>query len=529
MKIHYHISIVNSSPLRTVAFLLLMLGLVLSSVHLDAKGAKPTKGKAGRTAVTKKGAKGVKGKSLSQKAAKQKGKKGKTYAASSKRGGKGKHRRVASAERSRTPKAIAHIVITDDSLITEGIIYRKLEVVHTDSSKSIVHALTCVLRNPQYNITTVKCENRADGLERLCDLVYRVDSTENKKIVAAVNGNFWRAVSNTAIGPTVVNGEVVEMLPYKNWNSCFFDLRGRPVIDTFRLRATIRTSLGKQVSVSSVNRRVMKDSIVWFNSFVGNSVPYVPQKVVERALEEASADSAAIAYDSTIVFVNKDSLQQAVVQANQEAHAEFPYAKITLRYLRSPIVNQDMPMMVLGIADSGTVNMPLRGCVLSLKKDVLKSLNIAVGDTLFARFSSNVYDSLPFINAVCGTPRLVVNGTINDHLLVVDNPNARFVNNRLARTAVGTDITRSTLYVVTVESNARSRGFSIAEMAEFMKTFGAYNAVNLDGGGSSQMVLGSNVVSHLPESRPRRVAVALALMKKKNTPKPQSQQKGDDN
>ncbi len=418
-------------------------------------------------------------------------------------------------QESRNPRALASISIAKDSILTDGVIYRQINVTHADSSHSLVHALTCVLRNPNYNVMAVKADNQANALERLKSIRQRLDSAENKTLYAAVNAHFWRAASTTAIGPTVCSGEVCEMLPYKDWCCCFFDMKNRPVIDTMQLSATLRRVRGAQLRVSSVNRRVAADSLVVFNSFIGQTVPYTPTAQIDQEIEESLNDSTSLARDSTELQFTRDSLRTALTRLRQEASAEFSTAKVQCRYLRSPAVNQDIPMVVLSISDSGSVTMPLRGCVLSMGVQQLRSLHLSTGDTLVLRYTTSKRDSVVFSNAVCGTPKLVHNGAVIDNLKPHNGGSLRFYYHRLARTAIGTDITRNTIYIATVECNARSKGFSIAELAEFMKRFGAYSAMNLDGGGSAQMLVGDSVVSHTPDQGQRRVSVALTLGRRK--------------
>ncbi|MFM8436981.1 MAG: hypothetical protein ACKOAX_00785, partial [Candidatus Kapaibacterium sp.] len=141
------------------------------------------------------------------------------------------------------------ITIVRDSIVTEGAIYRQIRATHADGAVSVVHALTCVLRNPEFSVMTLKAENQASALERLRDFRSRLDTAENKTLYAAVNAHFWRAVTTTPIGPTVCNGEVCELLPYKDWVTCLFDARNRPVIDSVTLFATIRFANGQRLPV----------------------------------------------------------------------------------------------------------------------------------------------------------------------------------------------------------------------------------------------------------------------------------------
>ena len=86
--------------------------------------------------------------------------------------------------------------------------------------------------------------------------------------------------------------------------------------------------------------------------------------------------------------------------------------------------------------------------------------------------------------AVSGRPMLVVGGRIDETTLLAF-PSS---NERAPRTAVGLSRDRQTLYVVVVDGRQRaSRGMDLYELAQMMSELGAYDAINLDGGASSQM------------------------------------------
>jgi hypothetical protein len=59
------------------------------------------------------------------------------------------------------------------------------------------------------------------------------------------------------------------------------------------------------------------------------------------------------------------------------------------------------------------------------------------------------------------------------------------------RTAVGTDAAGETLYVVVVDGRQEgySEGMSLPELGDLILEFGAYDALNFDGGGSSTLVV----------------------------------------
>ena len=96
---------------------------------------------------------------------------------------------------------------------------------------------------------------------------------------------------------------------------------------------------------------------------------------------------------------------------------------------------------------------------------------------------------------------------------------------RHPRSAVGISRNLRYLYLVAIDGrqNGYSEGTTMAETAEWMRKLGAYNALNLDGGGSTALVIegpdGSpellNRPCGLPVGVERRVANHLGVFAQK--------------
>ncbi len=96
-------------------------------------------------------------------------------------------------------------------------------------------------------------------------------------------------------------------------------------------------------------------------------------------------------------------------------------------------------------------------------------------------------------HAVSGGPYLIKDGQV-----YVDAKEQKFgsITGRNPRTAVGFT-NDNTLIMVTVDGRQQgSVGVSLYELANLMKEFGCSNAMNLDGGSSTQMVVNGVVVNH---------------------------------
>lgn len=83
---------------------------------------------------------------------------------------------------------------------------------------------------------------------------------------------------------------------------------------------------------------------------------------------------------------------------------------------------------------------------------------------------------------------------------------------RAPRTAVGITADKRILLVVVDGRQTNSIGMTLLELALFMQELGAVDAMNLDGGGSSTMVIQDKVVNRPSDGRERRVGNALAIV-----------------
>jgi hypothetical protein len=112
--------------------------------------------------------------------------------------------------------------------------------------------------------------------------------------------------------------------------------------------------------------------------------------------------------------------------------------------------------------------------------------------------------------AVCAAPLLVENGAVNITSEADDVP-ADIANSVRSRTAVGVDKAGSLIVLVVREDSALGiKGVSLDGLAKIMLKLGAVDALNLDGGGSSEFVL-NGVPLNVPYGGERKIPVALAL------------------
>jgi len=128
------------------------------------------------------------------------------------------------------------------------------------------------------------------------------------------------------------------------------------------------------------------------------------------------------------------------------------------------------------------------------------------------RISRTVADGVSHV--VGAYPRLLSGGRRVGDLLVSENPS--FAAARHPRTAVGYDPVGEYLWLVGVDGRQEgySDGMSLPELAGLMEALGVTEAVNLDGGGSTVMVLRGAAVNRPSDSEGERPVVnALAVVR----------------
>lgn len=413
------------------------------------------------------------------------------------------------------PGLIRGMTIVYDTLVVPGVIYRRVDVELADSTHALVHAVTCVVRNPRYGIELVQAHDRLGRLETLPALTRRLDSAQGKIVLAAINGSFWRAGTRQPLGISLSNGEIVAVTGAP-WYALWLDRRWRPWLDTGGVVATVHLSDGSTYRIDAINASA--DGVQLFNRYAGDSIPVLPGQLPA----ELSTAQRLITSDTLDPQWTSDSLAAMLSTMQHQWQRDLQKPKVLLRYLRQPMVNQSTPCLVLRTLDSERVEVPLRGCVLTVPRGhplekAIESGKLKRGDTVILQVRTLRNDSIPFHTAISGTPLLVKNGTVKPQLEDTSRRGSPFVEQRLSRTAIGTDVIQSVLYLVTVEqSPGRSVGMSLRELAQFMKTFGASDALNLDGGGSATMVVGDRCV--VPPGGPsqcRAVANALVIWRRK--------------
>ena len=132
---------------------------------------------------------------------------------------------------------------------------------------------------------------------------------------------------------------------------------------------------------------------------------------------------------------------------------------------------------------------------------------VAIAQTLGSRLA----DEARLV--VGGGPMLVERGVVNvrsrEESIAPD-----IAYGRAPRTGIGIKADGTVLLMVVDGRSRYSAGMSLNEFARYLKRFGAVSAVNLDGGGSSEMVLDGKIMNRPSDGSERPVSIGLGIFRK---------------
>lgn len=117
-------------------------------------------------------------------------------------------------------------------------------------------------------------------------------------------------------------------------------------------------------------------------------------------------------------------------------------------------------------------------------------------------------------NSIGGSPVLISNNTIKitdtEELIDINNTTAR------ARSAIG-HTADGKVILLAVEGNnaAGGAGLNLQELAELMKGMGCTDALNLDGGGSTSMIVNGRATVKPSDAAGERAVMSVIILKKK--------------
>ncbi|MFH1212651.1 MAG: phosphodiester glycosidase family protein [Candidatus Neomarinimicrobiota bacterium] len=328
------------------------------------------------------------------------------------------------------------------------------------------HILEIDLTNPWLHLQTVKANDLLYGNEKTSAMAAR-NNYEGHHVIGAINGDFY------ATGGIPINAQVSQGVILRRHNE--------------------GTNIQNLVFGSSTNN----------NPFAG--VVTFSGQVFTRQDSIAGIDGVNETRGTNELTVFNKFFSSAT-------GTNYWGTEVITQYLGDPTVNDTM-LLLITAKDSimatghGSNAIPTNGIVLSGHGTSAGFLNrnCFVGDTIKIVMQLAPFN-LPAKEVIGGGPRMLTNG-------VKDIPTTDFCTARHPRTAIGFNQDSTKLYFVVVDGRQTgySVGMSLAELADYMLEWGIYQAMNLDGGGSTTMVV-RNAIKNSPSDAGGERAVANALL-----------------
>jgi len=198
------------------------------------------------------------------------------------------------------------------------------------------------------------------------------------------------------------------------------------------------------------------------------------------------------------------------------AGRELP-SSTALRYLLKMqksefLPNQPANVMISKADTDSSLTVPADTLVLSIPKGHKAVSGLTAGPAIVEARIPEVEGVV--VACVGGGPTLIDNGKINVPY-EDEGVGSTFTTTKHPRTAAGVSKDGKTAYLVTVDGRQPriSVGHDLYELAEYMKALGCHEALNLDGGGSTTMVVRDKVVNHPSDLKgPRPVSNSLLVV-----------------
>lgn len=229
-------------------------------------------------------------------------------------------------------------------------------------------------------------------------------------------------------------------------------------------------------------------------------------KIGRLTLKETLIDTAD-GRSWPILFLNSGFIQAGISRYTREWGTDYiPLSNneiiIETRFLEeTKFVAEVTQQWLGGEAGKTAFPIPANGYLLVIRNSPDIAASLPVGTKLRLESTTVPDDFANYPQILAAGPVLLLNGQI-----VLDARdekfNENFVQGKASRSAIGLS-PEATIIIAAVHNRTAGPGPTLKEMAEIMQQLGASDALNLDGGGSTTLYLGGQLLEHPPRIVPR--------------------------
>jgi len=364
--------------------------------------------------------------------------------------------------------------------VEDGVIHR---MEWTKSGPLFFNAVKLDLTKPHLHLEVEKGQDTLFAGEKVASVAER-ETYPGHTVVAATNGDFW-GKRYTPVGLFVDDGTIFKG-PHDHRSVFVVDKEGVPHIIRGGMKIKIQTKRSS-LEIDAIN-------------------PLNP--------DEDKAILITGRYGDKVSF--------------GKPHDVFLLKRIGSEFLP----NQACPVRVeVFLPDTNEVPCTEGGFLLAVKPGASPRFqkNLKQGDEAEILATLEDFDK-PVVLALGGIPRIIRDGKITIEY-EAEKIRENFSTTRHPRTALGISKDRKTVFLVVVDGRqpSLSIGNSLPELAAYLKKLGAWDAMNLDGGGSSTMWVRGEITSRPSDATgPRTVTNSLLVVSSSNPDDPAHIELGPD-
>lgn len=353
-----------------------------------------------------------------------------------------------------------------------------------------------------YKVFALKNPNRL-----VVDIIKNYDRKLVEEVAPGLTHISW--LRNSANGP--VQAHILDMAPKSGWLL-------KPVLSNGMIQG-LEPLLGmteRTQAVAAVNAAYfgLDGSTIGLLKLDGKivSTPELPRTAL-GILPDGGVLIDQVAYEGKVSLPDGQTVPINAVNRERGENELIVYTDLYAPATGSNSYGQEYVVVNGKVAAVNQSNSPIPagGIVLSAHGEAARRLaDLKVGDAVKVEQTLGAeWDKTS--QAVGAGPMLVKNNSIF-LTTKIEEFGSDVAGGRAPRTAIGRKADGHILTVVVDGRQENSVGMSLLELAMFMQELGAQDAMNLDGGGSSEMVVKSQVVNKPSDGRERRVGTALAIL-----------------
>jgi hypothetical protein len=339
----------------------------------------------------------------------------------------------------------------------------------------VIHAVRYNIHTTGYRIEAWSGRDSLSGKETPLTMVNRYEAA-NRQVKVTINGGFY-GMETTGV-PTdaeIVKG-MMNCLGNNESPIVGFDENNYPYIDYLTFNSKVKSKNAVEFNITNVNSTRWEDWLVLYNSAKGKRT-------------------------------GTNEWGTEILCAPKTGQWETLNTHIGVR------CNVEQKELMNG---NGNMTIPKGKIILSgnSKANTYLTNYLQVGDEVevtvdYALASSPAVNSTVIRNAVSGSNIILKNNE------ALEPPTTEgLYTSKHPRTAIGFSAAKDFVYFVVVEGrHTGSVGVTTKELAQVMLYLGATDAINLDGGGSSCLMIGKTTKNVLSDGSQRAVCNGLAIIK----------------